>query len=69
MQRLHQLKTTTIVVALACMTATAFGQWHQKDSEWAYYTADLAGTKYRPLDPDQRVQLQQARSRLALQDR
>lgn len=49
MHRLHQLKTTTIVVALACMTATAFGQWHQKDTEWGYYTADLAGTKYRPL--------------------
>jgi quinoprotein glucose dehydrogenase len=49
MQRLHQLKTTTLVVALACMTVTAFGQWHQKDTEWGYYTADLAGTKYRPL--------------------
>jgi hypothetical protein len=25
-------------------------QWHPKDTEWAWYTADMAGTKYRPLD-------------------
>ena len=24
--------------------------WHQKDTEWAYYTADERGSKYRPLD-------------------
>jgi len=36
--------------ALICVAASAFGQWKQKDSEWAYYTADISGTKYRPLD-------------------
>jgi quinoprotein glucose dehydrogenase len=25
-------------------------QWHQKDTEWAWYTADMQGTRYRPLD-------------------
>src|ERR1051325_10110481 len=25
-------------------------QWKPKDTEWPTYTADLAGTKYRPLD-------------------
>ena len=37
--------------------AAALGQspagsagWHQKDTEWAYYTADERGSKYRPLD-------------------
>jgi quinoprotein glucose dehydrogenase len=39
-----------IAMALACLATAAFGQWKQKDSEWAYYTADQAGTKYRPLD-------------------
>ena len=24
--------------------------WHQKDSEWAFYNADMKGTRYRPLD-------------------
>jgi quinoprotein glucose dehydrogenase len=24
--------------------------WHQKDTEWASYTADIRGTRYRPLD-------------------
>jgi len=42
---------------LACVTALLLGQsrsgtsqWHPKDTEWAWYTADTAGTKYRPLD-------------------
>ncbi|MGD1096169.1 MAG: PQQ-binding-like beta-propeller repeat protein [Bryobacteraceae bacterium] len=26
------------------------GGWRQKDGEWAWYTADIAGTRYRPLD-------------------
>ena len=39
-----------MAAALVCVAATAFGQWKQKDTEWAYYTADQAGTKYRPLD-------------------
>jgi len=39
-----------IAAALVCLAAAAFGQWKQKDTEWAFYTADQAGTKYRPLD-------------------
>jgi len=39
-----------LAAALVCVAAAAFGQWKQKDTEWAYYTADQAGTKYRPLD-------------------
>src|SRR5215475_8709241 len=30
--------------------ATAFAQYHPKDTEWLSYAADLAGTRYRPLD-------------------
>src|SRR5690348_16714439 len=26
------------------------GAWHQKDTEWASYTADIRGSRYRPLD-------------------
>jgi glucose dehydrogenase len=25
-------------------------EWHQKDTEWASYSADVKGTRYRPLD-------------------
>ncbi len=39
-----------LAAAMLCVAAAAFGQWKQKDTEWAYYTADQAGTKYRPLD-------------------
>ncbi len=39
-----------MAAALVCVASAAFGQWKQKDGEWAYYTADQAGTKYRPLD-------------------
>jgi glucose dehydrogenase len=28
----------------------AAAQWHPKDTEWPTYAADLAGTRYRPLD-------------------
>src|SRR6202030_3793179 len=35
-------------IALAAVSAS--GQWRPKDTEWPTYTADLAGTKYRPLD-------------------
>src|SRR6266576_2806484 len=30
--------------------AAAFSQFHPKDTEWRSYAADLAGTRYRPLD-------------------
>ena len=39
------------------------------NGEWPHYTADLKGTKYSPRESDQRVELQQARSRVAVQDR
>jgi glucose dehydrogenase len=28
----------------------ASGEWRQKESEWASYTADITGSRYRPLD-------------------
>ncbi|HEX8763577.1 MAG TPA: pyrroloquinoline quinone-dependent dehydrogenase [Candidatus Acidoferrum sp.] len=43
-------------LAFACLVvwslipAVAFAQYHPKDTEWASYAADLAGTRYRPLD-------------------
>jgi quinoprotein glucose dehydrogenase len=43
--------------AVVWIAASALGQsggtsggWHQKDTEWAWYTADVRGSKYRPLD-------------------
>ena len=42
-----------IAVCLATMMlgqSRSSSQWHPKDTEWAWYTADTAGTKYRPLD-------------------
>ena len=47
MHRTHHLK---LAVALTCLTVAASGQWKAKDTEWPTYTADLSGTKYRPLD-------------------
>ena len=49
------------VVLAACMTISisaqsssasfsGLSQWHAKDGEWAWYAADMAGTRYRPLD-------------------
>ncbi len=38
-----------MVAGLLSMTA-AWGQWKPKDTEWPLYTADLAGSKYRPID-------------------
>ncbi len=35
---------------LAVLPFGAAGQWKAKDTEWASYAADLAGTRYRPLD-------------------
>src|SRR5579859_6983184 len=37
------------LLMLSLMPA-AFAQYHPKDTEWASYAADLAGTRYRPLD-------------------
>ena len=38
------------LLTLSLMPAAAFAQYHPKDTEWASYAADLAGTRYRPLD-------------------
>ena len=40
-----------------------------KNGEWPHYNGDIRGTRYSPLDQINAVELQQARSRLALQDR
>src|SRR5271170_3495559 len=39
-----------VTVALALSAVAASAQWKAKDSEWPSYNADLAGTRYRPLD-------------------
>ena len=38
------------LVVLSLIPTVAFAQYHPKDTEWASYAADLAGTRYRPLD-------------------
>ncbi len=38
------------LLMLSLIPAVAFAQYHPKDTEWASYAADLAGTRYRPLD-------------------
>src|SRR5712692_428597 len=38
------------VVAVAWIAVGASGQSRAKDGEWPTYNADLAGTRYRPLD-------------------
>jgi quinoprotein glucose dehydrogenase len=42
-------KMISIVSALLWMALPTWGQWRPKDTEWPTYTADLAGSKYRPL--------------------
>jgi quinoprotein glucose dehydrogenase len=41
---------TISLFALAWMVLPLCAQWRPKDTEWPAYTADLAGSKYRPLD-------------------
>ena len=43
-------RTACIAVSLAAFTMPLFAQYHPKDTEWPTYAADLAGTRYRPLD-------------------
>ena len=38
------------LLMLSLMPAVASAQYHPKDTEWPSYAADLAGTRYRPLD-------------------
>src|SRR5689334_586170 len=41
---------STALVGLAVVWAQSNGQPSTKNGEWPYYTADLKGTKYSPLD-------------------
>src|SRR6202162_3985782 len=40
----------SVIVAVAWIPVGASGQSRAKDGEWPTYNADLAGTRYRPLD-------------------
>src|SRR6202790_2645931 len=48
-KRLHAL-LFLLLAGFLCWPATAYAQFHPKDTEWPSYAADLAGTRYRPLD-------------------
>jgi quinoprotein glucose dehydrogenase len=39
-----------VAAVFATLPLVAGAQWKAKDTEWASYAADLAGTRYRPLD-------------------
>jgi len=47
-----RLKTLVFLflAGLLCWPPDASAQFHPKDTEWPSYAADLAGTRYRPLD-------------------
>ena len=40
----------SLTAAMFSVASPSWSQWHSKDSEWPTYTADLMGSKYRPLD-------------------
>src|SRR5260370_36047084 len=44
------LSVVSLVIGLLCITVRVSGQSGTKDGEWPTYNADLAGTRYRPLD-------------------
>src|ERR1044071_1577070 len=44
------LRTVSIGFAALMLALPGWSQWRPKDTEWPIYTADLAGSKYRPLD-------------------
>jgi quinoprotein glucose dehydrogenase len=44
------LSVVSLVIGLLCITLNVSGQSRAKDGEWPTYNADLAGTRYRPLD-------------------
>ena len=58
-----------VTLAAALGTSPVFGQAGAKNGEWPTYGGDLGNTRYSPLDQINAEQLQQARGRLALQDR
>src|ERR1700681_3819383 len=51
-QRKKRIIVYVCVVAgvFAALPVVAAAQWKAKDTEWASYAADLAGTRYRPLE-------------------
>src|SRR5499427_2057252 len=44
------LLTVCLLILAGLISPVAYAQWRPKDTEWPSYTADLAGTRYRPLD-------------------
>jgi len=48
--RAKKLSILSMVIGLAGAPVAASGQYLAKDTEWPSYAADLAGTRYRPLD-------------------
>src|SRR6267143_1837466 len=48
--RLKGLLLIGCVIACLGLPAMSVAQWKPKDTEWASYAADLAGTRYRPLE-------------------
>src|ERR1019366_2639644 len=47
------IAAASLVWGMVSVSTPAHAQtrdWHQKDTEWAWYTADMKGSKYRPLD-------------------
>src|SRR6266404_1679680 len=48
--RLKGLLLIGCVVTCLGLPAKSAAQWKAKDTEWASYAADLAGTRYRPLE-------------------
>ena len=62
MRRMCQIAMRTVVPAIALVASTApaalaqsrgaqqSSAWKQKDTEWASYSADIRGSRYRPLD-------------------
>src|SRR5215472_13108698 len=44
------LRTISAVCLAGLVALPSFAQWKPKETEWPTYTADLAGSKYRPLD-------------------
>jgi len=39
-----------LALSLSSMAPRLSAQWHAKDTEWPSYTADVKGSRYRPLD-------------------
>src|SRR5258708_1775267 len=48
--RLKGLLLIGCVIACLGLPTKSAAQWKAKDTEWASYAADLAGTRYRPLE-------------------